>query len=243
MIERLNLYQSLILTAVFCLFANFFALAQGAEPDLAKLISESQVLLKSVKPANTSYKHKDNQVSWGGNEPPVCHADCSGLMNALLLHCQIFSENDFLTYLGSKRPLAKHYHDAIIHQRGFKEITSVEEFRAGDIIAIKYPPGSENSGHIMLILSAPNKRKATEPIVKNTTQYEIEILDSSQSGHGLDDSRKLDSGKYHDGLGKGIYRLFSNANGLVIGHTWSVQSNSKYYEMNVRHLVVGRLTK
>ena len=143
--------------------------------------------------------------------------------------------------MGSNRPLAKHYHDAIIHQRGFKEITKIDEVRPGDIIAIKYPPGSGNSGHVMLIASLPLKRNPTEPLVKNSIQYEIEIIDSSSSGHGASDSRRLGSGKYREGLGKGVYRIFTDEKGLFVGHTWSVYPTSKYYEMTIRNLVIGRI--
>lgn len=233
--------KCLSMILIVCVFATFLQHCIAAEADASKLVSDAHSLLNVVKPEDTSYIHKNNIISWGGDSKAVCHADCSGLINALLLHSKFFSEEQLNKNMGSNRPLAKHYHDAIIHQRGFKEITKIDEVRPGDIIAIKYPPGSGNSGHVMLIASLPLKRNPTEPLVKNSIQYEIEIIDSSSSGHGASDSRRLDSGKYREGLGKGVYRIFTDEKGLFVGHTWSVYPTSKYYEMTIRNLVIGRI--
>ena len=233
--------KCLSLLFIVCVFATFLQQCIAAEADASKLVSDAYSLLNAVKPEDTSYIHKNNIISWGVDSKAVCHADCSGLISALLLHSKFFSEEQFNKNLGSNKPLAKHYHDAILHQRGFKEITKIDEVRPGDIIAIKYPPGSGNSGHVMLIASLPMKHNPTEPLVKNSIQYEIEIIDSSSSGHGASDSRRLDSGKYREGLGKGVYRIFADEKGLFIGHTWSVYPTSKYYEMTIRNLVIGRI--
>jgi hypothetical protein len=233
--------KCLSLLFIVCVFATFLQQCIAAEADASKLVSDAYSLLNAVKPEDTSYIHKNNIISWGVGSKAVCHTDCSGLISALLLHSKFFSEEQLNKNLGSNSPLAKHYHDAIIHQRGFKEITKIDEVRPGDIIAIKYPPGSGNSGHVMLIASLPMKRNPTEPIVKNSIQYEIEIIDSSSSGHGASDSRRLDSGKYREGLGKGVYRIFADEKGIFIGHTWSVYPTSKYYEMTIRNLVIGRI--
>jgi hypothetical protein len=226
---------------IACIFATFLQQGLASDIDGSNLVDEARALLKAVKPEDTSYIHKNNIISWGVDAKAVCHADCSGLINALLLHCKCFSEDQLTKNLGSNRPLAKHYHDAIIHHRGFKEITKIDEVRPGDIIAIKYPPGSGNTGHVMLVAAVPLKRNPTEPLIKNSIQYEIEIIDSTSSGHGASDSRRIESGKYREGLGKGVYRVFSDDKGIFIGHTWSVYPTSKYYEMTVRNLVIGRI--
>ncbi len=156
---------------IVCVFATFLQYGIAAEADAGKLVSDAHSLLNAVKPEDTSYIHKNNVISWGADSKALCHADCSGLINALLLHSKFFSEEQLNKNMGSNRPLAKHYHDAIIHQRGFKEITKIDEVRLGDIIAIKYPPGSGNTGHVMLIASLPMKRNPTEHLIKNSIQY------------------------------------------------------------------------
>ena len=92
-----------------------------------ELVIQAKALVEKVKPENTSYRHKNNEVSWGVKGEAVCHADCSGFINALLLHTGTFKEKDFKNHLGTERPLARHYYDAIIHQRGFVEITRIHE--------------------------------------------------------------------------------------------------------------------
>lgn len=228
---------------IACALAAFLQLGLAADADGSKLVSDADSLIKAVKPEDTSYVHKNSSISWGVENKAVCHTDCSGLINELLLHCKVFSEEQLTKHLGVNRPLAKHYHDAIIHQRGFKEITKIGEVRPGDIIAIKYPSGMGNTGHVMLVKSIPIKRTPTEPLIKNTIQYEIEIIDCASSGHGASDSRRIDSGKYREGLGKGVYRIFADDKGLFLGHTWSVYPTSKYYEMTVRNLVIGRVSQ
>lgn len=234
--------KCLSLLFIVCVLVTFLQQCIAAEADAGKLVSDAHTLLNAVKPEDTSYIHKNEIISWGGvGEKAVCHADCSGLISAFLLHSKIFSEEQLNKNLGSSRPLAKHYHDAIIHQRGFKEITKIDEVRPGDIIAIKYPPGSASTGHVMMVASLPLKRTPTEPLVKNSIQYEIEIIDSTSAGHGTSDSRRLDSGKYCEGLGKGVYRIFTDEKGVFVGHTWSVYPTSKYYEIAIRNLVIGRI--
>lgn len=212
-----------------------------AQHSSEELVIQAKALVEKVKPENTSYRHKNNEVSWGTNGNAVCHADCSGFINALLLHTGTFKEKDFKNHLGTERPLARHYFDAIIHQRGFVEITRIHEVKAGDIIAIRYPPGSSNTGHVMLVVNKPDSRTATEPMIKGTSQYEIQIIDSSTSGHGASDSRRMGDGKFHEGLGTGIFRIYTNEQGIFVGHAWSNYPSSKYQDIKARHIVVGRV--
>lgn len=204
-------------------------------------VSAAQELVARVKPENNSYRHKQTEVSWGGNGPAMNHADCSAFLNALLLHTGSLAQADFKKHLGSDRPFARHYHDAIIHQRGFIEVTKIQEIRAGDIIAIRYPPGSDNTGHVMLVLKAPVKRPASEPLIRGTVQHEVEIADSTRSGHGTTDTRRQENGKYHEGLGTGVFRIYTSADGVMIGHAWSNYPSSQYHSSSSRHLAVGRI--
>ena len=84
-------------------------------------------------------------------------------------------------------------------------------------------------------------RAASAPLVDGTAQYAIEVIDSSQSGHGPNDTRKLANGAWADGAGIGTLRLYADAAGNITGYTWSTYSNSQYYPQDERHLVAGRL--
>lgn len=59
-------------------------------------------------------------------------------------------------------------------------------------------------------------------------QYEVDIIDSTQSRHGSTGDTRLD-GKV-EGVGQGIMRLYANSStGNLVGYTWSVLSGSTYY--------------
>src|SRR5262249_216765 len=113
--------------------------------------------------------------------------------------------------------------------------------RPGDFIAIRYPAGSENTGHIMVVAETPQRRQASEPVIEGTEQWEVTVIDSSESGHGKMDTRRKEDGTFGSGVGEGIFRLYSDRKGKIVGYSWSTFKNSDYYDLATRHLVIGRL--
>ena len=67
------------------------------------------------------------------------------------------------------------------------------------------------------------------------------MIDESESGHGLHDTRHLAEGGFRDGLGAGILRIYTDASGKIVGHSWSVTRKSKFRSQLDRPLVIGRL--
>ena len=123
----------------------------------------AKILVRELRPEDTSYQHQHGTVKWKGEQGAqnyACHTDCSGFLNLLLERAYGYTPDDFAKWLKSRRPLAGDYHDAIQEQRGFKQIQRIEDVRPGDIIAIRYPPDAENSGHIMLIAAPPRAAAA-----------------------------------------------------------------------------------
>ena len=145
--------------------------------------------------------------------------------------------------MGKRRPLAIDYHDAIVKQRGFKLVQRLSAVRPGDVIAIKYPPDAENSGHIMLVAETPRSIPGTRPEISGTEQWEVTVIDSSRSSHGKTDTRRRDDGSFGSGVGEGVFRIYTNRDGTVAGYTWSTFANSDYYDQNTRHLVIERLDR
>jgi hypothetical protein len=221
-----------------------------AEP---KHLQEATRLLASLKPENTSYTHGTPDVQWEGvNGAPtsVCHTDCSGFVDALFLHgYPRYNADSLKRWFGvKKRPLAHHYYDTLVAQKGFTRIEKVADVLPGDIIATKYRPGktADNStGHVMLVVARPKPHPASDEIVKNTTQWEVRIMDATRSGHGETDSRYKgkDEGKrfYSPGLGTGRLRLYADKEGAVEGYSWSLESHSRHYGTQEVPLVIGRL--
>lgn len=206
-----------------------------------KHLIEAQKLVHHLRLEDTTYNHGDPKVVWNG----TCesHADCSGFVDSLLSHCYGYEPDTYKRWFDSHRPSARRYHDAIVAQHGFTLVTHVSEVRPGDFLAIKYLTQKENTGHIMLVAHSPQRMAPKKPLIEAMDQWEVKIIDSSRSGHGPTDTRhkKGKNGKDHDGLGEGVFRLYSAKDGSVAGFAWSTYANSEFKRPSEEHLVIGRL--
>lgn len=210
-------------------------------PTTPRHLSEARKLVQHLDLKNTNYEHGTPKVVWEG----VCesHTDCSGFIDALLTRSYGYDADAFKRWFDSRRPSARRYHDAIAEQRGFVEIKSVASLLPGDLLAIKYLVQKENTGHVMLVADAPRRITPKEPLVAGSEQWQVAVIDSSHTGHGSTDTRhkKGADGKDHDGLGQGVFRIYSNGRGEVIGFAWSTLNASKFQQPQEEHLVIGRL--
>ena len=207
--------------------------------------SWAQLMVQNVPLSNTSYQHKGDVVTWAGVDSASdyqSYADCSGFMNALFTQAYGLGPEDLSQWLGSRRPLAKDYFAAIENKRGMLAISNIANVQLGDLIVIRYlnsAPG-DNTGHVLLVAGLPQRRAATKPVVNNTQQWDVVIIDSSESGHGKEDTRRLPNGAYHDGVGRGTMRIYTDDNGALVGYTWSDLEESLFYDSTSRPLVIGR---
>lgn len=230
-----------------CLLFLFGLSGLGVASQTTKLshLDLARILVREIRPENTSYQHKQGYIKWKGEDGAdtyESHVDCSGLLNVLLERAYGVTSSDFEKWLGKHRPLASEYFDAIMQQQHFRAITAARNVRPGDIIAIRYPPGTnDNTGHIMIVNEVPSPRKPSKPEVEATEQWEVSVIDSSENSHGKTDTRRKADGTSGDGVGQGIFRLYTNNSGEIVGYTWSTFANSDYYDQNTRHLVIGRL--
>jgi hypothetical protein len=205
------------------------------------------LLVKHLRPGDTSYRHKNLSVKWKGVEGASryeSHADCSGFLNALLGRTHGYTADTFEKWLGARRPLARHYHDAVVNQNGFRRVLLLKDTRPGDVLAIGYRPGdptTDDTGHVLLVAGAPRQRKATAPTVPGTAQWEVPVIDQSRSGHGKADTRSRPGGGFRAGLGRGVLRVYTDGSGKVAGYSWSTGPRSRYRPQSDRHLVIGRL--
>jgi hypothetical protein len=204
----------------------------------------ARTMVSNVAPDATSYQHKGGHVAWNGVNGATAyesHTDCSGFINALLEQSYGYDRKRFEAWLGKGRPLAITYHDAITSGNGFARISRAAAMAPGDIIAIRYPDGSENTGHVLLVAAAPTRRIASHPFVAGLDQWDVEVIDSSESGHGKQDTRRLPDGKFRQGVGEGTMRLYTDHSGTIAGYSWSTFANSDFYDPQTRDIVVGRL--
>jgi hypothetical protein len=262
-------------SAITTLFPSSFAKAQT----LPKHLKDALEILSGLRPENNKYQNRPTIVTWKDKKIPCeqgtqvaldykSEADCSGFINKLLCHSYNLMLKDLQRWMElgeSKRPLAKHYHNVIVNQKHFAQITKLDEVQPGDIIAIKYlkekdddnqEDGKPATGHVMLVAGLP--KKIEEPIKPTvhaaTLQWEVMVIDQSKSGHGKSDSRykknefspcikKDKDSAFYSGLGQGLLRVYTNEKGDIYGYTWSLCPTKEefFYTRDKRDLVVGRL--
>jgi hypothetical protein len=205
----------------------------------------AEKIVGGIKPKDMNYQHGTQIVRWKGIDGAKkyeSHADCSGFLDALLKRAYGLSDQYLNQWMGAKkRPLAHHYFDAIKLKKKFNPVVRIQDVRPGDFIAIRYLPGDpenkdNNTGHVMLVAQKPRQKKATAPVVPQTHQWEVTVIDQSRSGHGPKDTR----GK-HAGVGRGVFRLYADKAGKIQGYSWSTSAKSKYRSQKQRPLVIGRL--
>ncbi len=209
-------------------------------------------LAMNVLDENNTYAKEDDALSWPDALGGIysSRADCSGFVTLSLLKAFEFGRGDIDAWMGSKNPSSARYHDNILFQNNFYRIQRAPDVRRGDILAMKYlDKASGGTGHTMIAASVPVLRSSTEPIIDNTLQYELTVIDSTSSLHGRDTRTGTGSnGSDQDGAGLGTMRLYADAStGQITGYTWSLSSGSTYYTATSpatdrRSLMVGRMT-
>ncbi len=203
-------------------------------------------LVHNVAPEDNVYSHSPMWVRFEGYDGATKyenHSDCSGFVTLLIQHVYGFTSDNIKTWLGATKPTSARYHDAIVAGKHFTRITQIADVARNQIIAIKYlDDTSSGTGHMMIVKNAPVLRTATSPVVAGTTQYEVEIVDSTASPHGNGDTRRDADGTERTGAGIGKIRLYTDSTGKITGYTWSLSSGSDHYTPDLRSLVIGRLT-
>jgi lysophospholipase L1-like esterase len=220
--------------------------AGGETTKSPKHLLAAQELVDNVKLDDTSYRHGEPSVLWKGSGSATLyesHTDCSGFIDALLSHSYNYDKAALKKWLGKSRPTADCYHDRIAGETGFTLIAKLQDVRPGDILAVKYLTRKGDTGHVMLVAGPPRKMESKKPLIDGTDQWVISIIDSSESGHGLTDTRhgKGKDGKDHAGLGQGVLRIYTRPDGTLAGFSWSTLSVSKFLDPADEHLVIGRL--
>jgi hypothetical protein len=227
-----------LMMAVLALLAD-----SASAQEIPKHLELGRMLVASVPPDQTSYRHK-GWVTWKGDlfaSGYSAHTDCSGLISSL------FEKAENKTYREMPRlraqPQAKDYYGSIARQEGFLRIDKLADVEPGDIIAMLYSLGDAGgTGHVMLVDAKPVLRATdTDPIVESTRQWEVSIIDSSASAHGKSDSRRADDGSKRTGLGRGVFRLYADPLGTLAGYAWSLEKSSRYVDPRDRPIAIGRI--
>jgi hypothetical protein len=215
--------------------------ARAGNTPAPKHLMQAQKLLQDLDLKNTDYEHGQGVVTWGAE--PVVRTDCSGFVDHLLMHTYGYTGDDFKKWFKAARPTAKRYHDTIMAGVGFTHLKHIKNLQPGDFLAIKYFDGKPDTGHIMLVVEAPKKTKPGQGAAAGIDAWAVTVIDCATSGHGPTDTRhaKGADGKDHKGLGQGVFRVYTGADGQVVGYSWSTLPGSPFVDPDDGHLVMARL--
>ncbi len=237
--KRLSLPAVLVLLSLACGAGT----APGdAEP---KHLADAETLVANILPKYNDYEHSRCYIKWPGVDGATRYenrSDCSDFLVLLLEHTYGMTNQQFKQWTGETRPRANGLHDAILAGKGFTHIEHLGDAKPGDVLAIKFPPGLDNTGHIMLIDQKPEKMSSTlEPVMPNTQQWSVTIIDSTKTSHGPGDTRHNSDGSTNPGVGKGIIRIYTDSSGNITGYCWANINKAKYAAQSDRNMVIGRV--
>ena len=238
------------LKTVLCglLFAGATSISTGEAraADRPAHVAWGELLVDTLLPAKNEYGTGPSYIRWEGD---IGHAAsenrtvCGTFVTLLFQRAYGLTSSDFTAWMNTASPDAAAYHDAIAAENGFERITHVSDILPGDLIAIKYPAGNSSSGHVAVVTARPVRHEMVAPIIKATWQFEISLIDSTNTPHGSSDSRVKADGSIDPGAGVGSMRLYTDPQGEIVGHAWSPEVGGGFHDQTSRHLVVGRLDR
>ncbi|MDD2723335.1 MAG: hypothetical protein PHH59_04825 [Methylovulum sp.] len=236
--KTLSTFTRVILAASF--FSASIAYADPAH------VAWADNLVINITPDKNEYANNPTYVYWAGFNGWTTYENrtqCSSFVTRLLKQAYNWTDSDFSQWFGSTSPTANLYHDAIEAQNGFTMLTNINDIQKGDILAVEYNEEDATvTGHVMMADDIAKPRTATAPIIANTQQFELSIIDSSKTGHGPADTRMMPDNTWDSGVGRGKLRLYADNAGTVVGYAWSTVKTSVFYSLqSTRHIVIGRL--
>jgi hypothetical protein len=214
---------------------------RSTDPDKPPHLAQAELFLTQLRPQDTSHQHSPSLVSFAHtrHDNAECRTDCSGFVEAILRHTYRLTDLQVRETMGNERPLAQHFHAAIEAGPAFTQIKHIQDANPGDIIAIRNPSYNRNAGHVMILAAQPRRRDPTPPLIDNTRQWDLDVIDCTDAPHS-NDSRSKPNDESATGAGRGTFRIYTDKDGLIVGHTWSDSHASAYRTQDDRHLVIGR---
>jgi hypothetical protein len=229
--------------ALCCSACLLMPAAAPAQQKAPAHLEAARAFVQELSLDQTEYRHRNTVVRWKGIDGATgneARTDCSGFLDALLQRTYGLTREDLKKWTGRARPLARTYYDVIEQGKGFTQVARVTDVLPGDIIAIRYPAGAGNTGHVMLVSGPPRRRAASAPLQAGTVQWQVPVIDASKSGHGKSHTRRRAEGTFAGGVGEGVFRLYADPDGRVVGYSWSTSAKSVYRGADDRPLLVGR---
>ena len=193
-------------------------------------------LVRDLRPEHNSYGGAPTVVQWRGVDGATRSQNrsvCSSFITALFHRSYGYDSDEVRRWLGRRIPKAIDYHEAITQTNRFQSVRVVWLIEPGDLLASRQlNPASTSTGHVMLARSRPQSLAGCSGSV---CVYRLQVIDSSRSGHGADDTRRGASG-----VGIGTIQLQATRQGAVLAYRWSEQKNSRWRNASEEPLLVGR---
>jgi hypothetical protein len=248
-----NMKLSTLLTALVIAGASFTSTAQ----EIPRHLELGRSYVQEIKPENNKYDHRG--FRWKGDlltNEHQANGNCVQFITTVLEHgdsptIKVIKEKTY--WSGYVR--TDSYFEAIDRELGFKKITKITDVKPGDVMiyitnnlykrtgwAKRADALNVAMGHAMLVDAAPVKMKLTKPIVPDTEQWIVQVLDSTDLPHGPDDTR-VDNKNYaahRTGVGRGPLRLYTDREGNIMGFANSPAPASLFKSVQELPFIIGR---
>lgn len=231
----------------------FSQVAWAAEEAVPKYLELARELVATVKPENNKYMFNGPEgVRWKGDlftsENSVSTA-CGPFVTAMFERAKdptIDVIKSHITFFKRAKYVRQNdWYEASIHGWGLKKIETMHDVKPGDLFQFSCFDKCGTSygdvpGHITIIDMKPKKlAQQKNPIVESTEQWELTIIDSADSAHDRNDTRFVPKGeKKITGVGRGTYRIYTDASGIPVGYTNGF--GTKYNAIATRPIVISR---
>ena len=193
-------------------------------------------LVRDLRPEDNSYGGSPTVVQWRGVDGATRSKNrsvCSSFITALFRRAYGYDSDEVRRWLGRSTPKAINYYEAIGQANRFQPVRAVGLIQPGDLLASRQlNPTSTITGHTMLA------RSRAQPLAGcpgSVCVYRLQVIDSSRSGHGADDTRRGSSG-----VGMGTIQLQATRQGSVLAYRWSDLKTSRWRHATEEPLLIGR---
>ena len=192
------------------------------------------------------------QITWpGGNNPSSARTKGACFLTLGLVRGHGLPASIGSAWWGSSSPSSAVYYDAIEAENRFYRVDSAMDALPGDILAVKYGgDGAAVQSYVMVVSQI--EFFTTTPA--GLDRYILEIVDSTRTVHGMQDTRWQGDPStingHVQGVGAGLIFIDADATtGEVVAHTWSNQGSmaSSYYPNHTgpggRSITIGRFDR
>lgn len=205
----------------------------------AALLQCARDYADNVPPAHNVF---GSHPSFLRRAPWSARTRCSSFQSFLIREALGWSESKMRARFGRVSPLAEEYHRAIVQARWFDPQHLISTVRPGDHLAIRFGEEAQKetgfTGHAALIEGEPVERGPVLVGDKLYGRWNVPVIDSTSTPHGVLDSRATRNGQ---GIGRGTMILVTDDAGWIVGYAWSANAEPSMNAHGLRDVQVGAL--